>query len=79
MFYDHLVYFMAIGNILQPFGIFCGPLVYLPRFGMLYHEKSGNPAKVLAPISRQHQGFGANLAAASRFWRQSRGSIQNMF
>jgi hypothetical protein len=26
-FYDHLVYFTAIGNILLPFGIFCGHLV----------------------------------------------------
>jgi hypothetical protein len=26
--YDHLVYFTAIGNILWPFGIFCGHLVY---------------------------------------------------
>jgi hypothetical protein len=34
---------MAIGNILWPFGIFCGHLVYFPRFGMLYLEKSGNP------------------------------------
>jgi hypothetical protein len=41
--YDHLVYFTAIGNILRPFGLFCGHLVYFPRFGMLYHEKSGNP------------------------------------
>jgi hypothetical protein len=27
MFYDHLVYGTAIGNILRIFGIFCGPLV----------------------------------------------------
>jgi hypothetical protein len=27
MFYDHLVCFMAIGNILWPLGIFCGNLV----------------------------------------------------
>jgi hypothetical protein len=44
IFYDHLVYFTAIGNILRPFGLFCGHLVYFPRFGMLYDEKSGNPA-----------------------------------
>jgi hypothetical protein len=25
--YDYLVYFTAIGNILGPFGIFCGHLV----------------------------------------------------
>jgi hypothetical protein len=41
--YYHLVYFTAIGNILCPFGIFCGHLVlFFPRFGILYQEKSGN-------------------------------------
>jgi hypothetical protein len=39
----HLVYFMAGWYILWPFGIFYGYLVYLTRFGMLHHEKSGNP------------------------------------
>jgi hypothetical protein len=34
---------MAIGNILWPFGIFCGNLVYFPHFGILDQEKSGNP------------------------------------
>jgi hypothetical protein len=43
-FFDHLVYFTVIGNILCPFGIFRGNLVYLTRFGILYQEKSGNPA-----------------------------------
>jgi hypothetical protein len=46
IFYGHLeyltaiwhMYFMAIWYILWPFGI-C-----FPRFGMLYREKSGNPA-----------------------------------
>jgi hypothetical protein len=32
IFFDHLVYFTAIGNILWPFGIFCGNLVYLSAF-----------------------------------------------
>jgi hypothetical protein len=32
VFYDHLVYFTAIGNILWPFGIFRGNLVYFSRF-----------------------------------------------
>jgi hypothetical protein len=40
VFYDHLVYFTAIGNILWPFGIFCG---IFSRFGILDQEKSGNP------------------------------------
>jgi hypothetical protein len=43
IFYELLVSFTAIGNILWPFGIFCGHLVYFPRFGILYQEKSGNP------------------------------------
>jgi hypothetical protein len=42
IFYDHLVYFTAIGNILWPFGIFCGNLVYFSPFGILVKEKSGN-------------------------------------
>jgi hypothetical protein len=43
--------FRAILSILQPNGIFYGHLVHFaviryifPRFGMLYREKSGNPA-----------------------------------
>jgi hypothetical protein len=44
---------MAIGNILWPFGVFCGNLVYFPRFGILVQEKSGNPGmhtdKILLP------------------------------
>jgi hypothetical protein len=48
-----LEYFMAIGSTLRQFGIFCGHLVYFmviwyifPRLGILYQEKSGNPAPV---------------------------------
>jgi hypothetical protein len=43
IFYGHFVFF-------RPNGIFCGLLVHFeviwyiyPRFGMLYHETSGNP------------------------------------
>jgi hypothetical protein len=43
-----LVYVMAFWYILRPFDIICGHMVYFmvisPRFGMLYQEKSGNPA-----------------------------------
>jgi hypothetical protein len=40
LFYGHLVYFEGIWYILWLFGIFS------PVFGMLYQEKSGNPAVV---------------------------------
>jgi hypothetical protein len=33
--------FMTIWSILWPVGIFCAHLVYFPRFGILYQEKSG--------------------------------------
>jgi hypothetical protein len=32
IFYDHLAYFTAIGNILWPFDTFCGSLVYFSPF-----------------------------------------------
>jgi hypothetical protein len=35
---------VAISYILWPFGVFYGYLVYSTRFGVLYQEKSGNPA-----------------------------------
>jgi hypothetical protein len=38
-----LVHFQAILYILWHFCVCCGHLVYFPRFGILYHEKSGNP------------------------------------
>jgi hypothetical protein len=60
--FGHLVYFVDIWYILWPFGTFCGQLVYVVairyfygymylwyifyRFGILYQEKSGNPASV---------------------------------
>jgi hypothetical protein len=70
IFYDHLVYFTAIGNILWPFGIFCGHLVYFvaiwyifPRFGILYQEKSGNP-ECLA--KRGKRGFSTSLVLSEQ-------------
>jgi hypothetical protein len=45
IFYDHFVCFTAIGNILWPFDIFCGYLVYFSHFGILDQEKSGNPGR----------------------------------
>jgi hypothetical protein len=46
IFYGLLVY---LTGILWPFCIFCGNLVYFPNFGILYQEKSGEPA-VTEPI-----------------------------
>jgi hypothetical protein len=58
IFYGHLAYFTSVRYILWAFGIFYGHLVYFMviwyilwalgiffRFGMLYQEKSGNPAE----------------------------------
>jgi hypothetical protein len=43
IFYEHLVYFTAIGNILWPFGIFCGPLVYFSLFWYVVPRKIWQP------------------------------------
>jgi hypothetical protein len=44
IFYGHLVYFATILYILWPFVVFCNYLVSFSHFGMLYQDKSGNPA-----------------------------------
>jgi hypothetical protein len=44
IFYRHLVYFTPHWNILWPFGIFCGKLVYIYLFWYIAPKKSGNPA-----------------------------------
>jgi hypothetical protein len=38
------IYFMAIWTILWRFGIFYDHLVHFSGFGIMYQEKSGNPA-----------------------------------
>jgi hypothetical protein len=43
IFYGHLVHFTVFYYILLTFSIVCGNLVYFPRLGILYQEKSGNP------------------------------------
>jgi hypothetical protein len=43
IFYDLLVYFTAIGNILWPFGIFCGNLVYFSQFWYFGPRKIWQP------------------------------------
>jgi hypothetical protein len=45
IFYGHLVHFTAFCYILCTFGIVRGNLVFFSRFGILYKEKSGNPAQ----------------------------------
>jgi hypothetical protein len=37
-------YYMAIWNILWTFGVFYNHLVHFSGFGIVYQEKSGNPA-----------------------------------
>jgi hypothetical protein len=46
--YVHLVYFMAIGNILWPFGIFCGHLVYFSPFWYVVPRKIWQPCLEMA-------------------------------
>jgi hypothetical protein len=48
IFYGHLVNFTVFCDILWTCGIVCGNLVYFSRFGILYQEKSGNPAQQAA-------------------------------
>jgi hypothetical protein len=67
-FFDHLVYFTAIGFILWSYlVIIFGLLIYFPRFGMLYQEKSGNPAT--HPFPRRPQL--SNPVTVTRFWPQA--------
>jgi hypothetical protein len=48
IFYGHLVYFTVIWYILRSFGLFLAAIWFIfSRFGMLYLEKSGNPATKL--------------------------------
>jgi hypothetical protein len=57
IFYDHLVYFTAIGNILWPFGIFCGRLAYFSPFWYFVPIKIWQPcntvfvASLAAPVT----------------------------
>jgi hypothetical protein len=46
LFYGHLGHFRVFCCILWAFGIVRGNLVYFSRFGILYQEKSGNPAAI---------------------------------
>jgi hypothetical protein len=42
-FFGHLEYITGIWYILWPFGNLVAIWYILPRFGILCHEKSGNP------------------------------------
>jgi hypothetical protein len=43
IFYNHLAYFTAFGNILWPIGIPCGNLVYFPSFWYFGPRKIWQP------------------------------------
>jgi hypothetical protein len=47
LFHGYLVYFVAIWHILLLF--IC---IYFSRFGMLYQEKSGNPAAQASEVEQ---------------------------
>jgi hypothetical protein len=58
IFYDHLVYFTAIGDILWPLVyVVCGNLVYFPPLGILDQEKSGNPDQLVSSLSMSSTRF----------------------
>jgi hypothetical protein len=48
LFYDHLVYFTAIGNILWPFGVFSGHLVYFSPFWYFLPRKIWQPCSTMS-------------------------------
>jgi hypothetical protein len=59
IFYDHLEYFMDIGDILRTFGIIYDRLVNFVSnwyifscFGIMYQEKSGNPGVSVVIFSK---------------------------
>jgi hypothetical protein len=52
IFNYHLVYFTAIGNTYGHLVYFVVSWYIFPRFGILYQEKSGNPAQVF--INKNH-------------------------
>jgi hypothetical protein len=67
IFFDHLFYFTAIGNILWSFGNVVVIWYIFPRFGTLCHEKSGNPALACNDVTSQ-----IALRAAERESRSER-------
>jgi hypothetical protein len=51
IFYDHLVYFTAIGNNLWPFGIFCGQLVYVFLLVLVFCTKKNLATLVVVVVA----------------------------
>jgi hypothetical protein len=68
--YGHLVYITAIWNILWPFGIFYGNLVYFPRFGILSQEKSGNLETTTQSLQKLHSKT-SDIIFLARKWRKN--------
>jgi hypothetical protein len=54
IFYDHLVYFSAIGKILWPFGIFCGNLIYFSLFWYFGPRKIWQPCLTVVHADLQY-------------------------
>jgi hypothetical protein len=57
IFKHNFVYFTAKCSILCSYGTFIGHLIYFSRFGMLYGEKSGNPAFAVKRIHQEEKLF----------------------
>jgi hypothetical protein len=66
IFYGQLVCFTAIWYILWPFGTVYGHWYILPRFGISYRGKSGNPglSSKLAVLVNLHTYVGVNVTIA---------------
>jgi hypothetical protein len=75
IFYGHLDHFTVFCYILWTFGIVCGYLVYFPRLGTLYYEKSGNPGDSFTPASR----FPFSFKKRSCWWKKMESSVTKIF
>jgi hypothetical protein len=64
IFYDHLVYFTAIGNIFWPFGIYSGNLVYFSLFWYFGPRKIWQPwFRIVAILRRRNLSVHNNRTA----------------
>jgi hypothetical protein len=71
IFYDHLVYFRPIGNMLWPFGIFCDHVEYFSPFWYFVPRKIWQP---WMPSPRWSQLL-ILLVLTPAAWERLRGSI----